>query len=646
MRAFLLFLLRLSPLLATTLLAASAVAQDSGVRPLSANIGWATNTLRVTDQKTSYPAAPALSFLEDPAGELTIQEILKPDTIARFKPVATGENQVNFGYSRSVYWLRLPIQVDADRAQDWLLEVAFPSLDRISLFQELSAGRIAEQTTGDLLPFAQRPIPHRNFVFPVRLPPRSSEAIYLRVQSAGSLTIPVTLWESRALMAADQSTYSLLSVYYGMLLALMLYNLLIYFAVNDRVFLSYVAFVCAMAIGQASLNGFGNQFLWPEFPAWGNIGLPSGMALTGMFGALFTRNFLDTRNTFPRLDRMLLGFAGLFVVAAVIPMIASYQFAAMLTSLAGLSFAIAAVGVGLYCSEKGHPGARYFLLAWSLLLLGVAVLAARNFGWVPTNGLTTYSMQIGSALEMVLLSFALSDRLSSIRREKEIATHDALVAKQRLVDSLQVSERDLERRFATRTHELETTVQSLREKEQQLGYLASHDQLTGLANRTLFYDRMAQSLNRIRRNGGCLGLVMVDIDNFKIINDQFGHAAGDAVLVAVAETMRASVRAIDTVARWGGDEFVVLLDDITSATDAETVANKLIESMKSVAEQDGEGNTRRQPGLESASISVGIATYPDHGADAHALLISADLAMYRAKTAGKNQWRWASTAPA
>lgn len=592
--------------------------------------------VRVTELRTRYAASGALGVLEDPAGVFTIEQVAAPEMLARFNPAQPeGDNQVNFGYSTTVYWLRLPVRVDSDRDRDWFVEIAFPSLDHVSVFQRDANGRFHEQATGDLQPFSKRPVAHRNFVFPVLLPPRSENVIYLRVQSVGSLTVPVTLWESRALLAHDQATYSLLAMYYGMLMALALYNLLIYFTTHDRVFLNYVAFAIFMGMGQASWNGFGNQFLWPEFPAWGNIALPSGMALTGLFGALFTRRFLGTQESFPSLNRVLLAFAAMFLLSALAPLIMPYRLAAMLTSFTGLSFAVSAVAIGIYCDEKGQPGARFFLIAWSLLLLGVAVVGARNFGWVPTNGITTYAMQLGSALEMVLLSFALSDRLSSIRREKEHAANAALAENQKLVASLRESERKLEERVADRTRELESSVQSLREKEQKLGYLASHDQLTGLANRTTFHDRVLHSMRRVRRHNEYLAVVMVDVDNFKLVNDQFGHIAGDQLLCAVAERLRQSVRAVDTVARWGGDEFVVLLDNVATAVDVEKVAQKLVAAMQAATVKADQRGTP-----VSATVSVGLAKFPDNGADAHALLLAADIAMYRAKAAGKNQWRW------
>src|SRR5262249_453812 len=143
-----------------------------------------------------------------------------------------------------------------------------------------------------------------HLVFPLMLEPGQTITVYPRVTSAGNLTIPVALWQPAALHRHDQEAYAALSVYYGMLLALLLYNLLLYFSIRDPVFLAYVAFVTAMTIGMSSQNGFGNQFLWPDWPQWGNIALPSGMSAAGFCAALFTRVFLGTRKQWPRLDRV------------------------------------------------------------------------------------------------------------------------------------------------------------------------------------------------------------------------------------------------------------------------------------------------------------------------------------------------------
>ena len=170
------------------------------------------------------------------------------------------------------------------------------------------------QDAGDLAPFSSRPFVHRNLVFPLALVPGSEQQLYLRVSSSGSITLALTLWSAKALHQHDQRVYAILAAYFGMLLALGLYNLLLYFSLREAAYLAYVGVVASMAVAQLSILGLGNQFLWPNWPAWGNLALPLGFCLTGYFGALFTRRFLNTATTTPRFDRLLGALQGLSLI--------------------------------------------------------------------------------------------------------------------------------------------------------------------------------------------------------------------------------------------------------------------------------------------------------------------------------------------
>jgi diguanylate cyclase (GGDEF)-like protein len=163
-----------------------------------------------------------------------------------------------------------------------------------------------------------------------------------------------------------------------------------------------------------------------------------------------------------------------------------------------------------------------------------------------------------------------------------------------------------------------------------MAHMAQHDTLTGLPNRALFDDRLIQAIVQANRNRGRLALLYVDLDHFKPVNDTLGHAVGDVLLKAVAQRMHDSVRASDTVARIGGDEFVVLLPAVQGADDALAVAEKircaLNQSFEVVAGK-----------MVHISSSTGVAIYPDHGQDEITLSKNADMAMYRSKQQGRNQ---------
>jgi diguanylate cyclase (GGDEF)-like protein/PAS domain S-box-containing protein len=177
-------------------------------------------------------------------------------------------------------------------------------------------------------------------------------------------------------------------------------------------------------------------------------------------------------------------------------------------------------------------------------------------------------------------------------------------------------------------------VTEAKRSEEQLRHLATHDPLTGLANRTAMQDRLKASIDRARRDESCVAVVYVDLDNFKVVNDTMGHAAGDMLLQTLAQRLAASVRAGDTVARIGGDEFVAVINDCQGIDHVGELVERLHGNF---IEPVGAGIKEILP-----SASIGISLFPHDGDEAYTILRAADAAMYRAKTSGKNQFRFYS----
>jgi diguanylate cyclase (GGDEF)-like protein len=178
-------------------------------------------------------------------------------------------------------------------------------------------------------------------------------------------------------------------------------------------------------------------------------------------------------------------------------------------------------------------------------------------------------------------------------------------------------------------HGVSRDISERRASQARIAYMAEHDMLTDLPNRTLVTDRLRQALAAARRNRHRVALLYIDLDRFKPVNDAYGHAVGDQLLREAAVRMRLCVRESDTVGRFGGDEFVVLLPHIDSGHDAELVAEKIRLALAESFQIDG---------LRlDVSSSIGIAVYPEHGADDVSLLLHADGAMYAAKHGGRNR---------
>ncbi len=197
----------------------------------------------------------------------------------------------------------------------------------------------------------------------------------------------------------------------------------------------------------------------------------------------------------------------------------------------------------------------------------------------------------------------------------------------------------LERRVEERTIELaranaglEAEIEERRRADERVVHMAHHDALTGLPNRALLTDRVGQAIARAQRSGDKLALLFLDIDRFKNINDSLGHAVGDQLLTAVAARLTASRRGVDTVARLGGDEFIVSLPDIAGATEAASVAGRILADLTKPFTVAGHEL--------HADASIGIALYPDDGDTAETLVRNADTAMYHAKESGRANFQF------
>lgn len=185
--------------------------------------------------------------------------------------------------------------------------------------------------------------------------------------------------------------------------------------------------------------------------------------------------------------------------------------------------------------------------------------------------------------------------------------------------------------FQSMASRLSARVDELKNNQQFLGNLAYHDYLTGLPNRLLFLDRLQQTINKAQRNRTHFAVIFIDLDKFKEINDTYGHAVGDTVLKIAALRMQECIRQADTLARLAGDEFTILLDDLSSPSDATLIAQKIIAYFEQPFVVD-----RHELVM---TCSLGISIYPEDGANVDALLISADAAMYHAKGQGRNGFR-------
>jgi diguanylate cyclase (GGDEF)-like protein len=569
-----------------------------------------------------------LAYYEDEKGLLKVDDVLRGVTFAR--PLAA--DTPNFGLTRSAYWFQTGLLNETPDRQRVLIEVDYAMLDQVDFYAFDAAGRsLGTEHTGSMRRFDRRAIPHRNFLFPLELPKGEPVQLLIRVRSSVGMQLPVLLWSDHAFIAHDQSSAILQGMYLGFMVVMLLYNLFLYFSVRDRTYLYYGAMVAGQLWFQLGLHGFSSQWLWPSQPSLNHrLGVTIIMLATWSANA-FALAFLDGPRRDPRWHTVTRVIRAACLVGAALGPILPFDLGIAISCILAAAAATSVFVAVLRVWNVARRPAAMLGIAWSPLLLGTLGIVVEKFGWVPRSFLTANLVQIGSAIEVVVLSIALGDRINHERDEKlkaqELALAHERTAQRAQQEALNIQRRaneTLEQRVRERTHELA-------EANARMTEMSTLDALTGLRNRRHFNERFHDEWARAMREAASLSVLMVDVDHFRTINETQGHLVGDQCLAAIADVLRQSVsRATDTVARYGGEEFVVVLPN-TDAEGARRVAEIVRCGVEALSiEAAGE--------LLRLSVSVGVVSrVPVRGDRRENFLSDADGALQEAKQRGRNR---------
>ncbi len=559
-------------------------------------------------------AAPvAFDWLEAPADELALEDVraLPPSAWQTF-----GSNEVfNRGFSDGSFWLRVEIPPEpANR----VLEIGYPLLDEVSVHWVVDGELVQTHQTGDTLPFSSRPIYHRNFVFLVPSNTDTATA-FVRVQTLGSVQIPLAVTPSAEFLANEQLSYGWQTMFLGIIAAMALYNLFLFVIVRHSTYFWYVLTVVFTGLVQLNFNGVLFQWLWPNAPGINRYFTIPVICFALFSAIIFAIRFLNIRSYSLRSYRFLQWILTAISACFVFTLFGSYQTGIVLVSAIAAVVTPAVWFIGFLVWRKGQVLGGFYVLAWTPLLIGHLILAVSKLGIMPRSFLTEFMPQIGVALEVVLLSFALAYRINLERRKRHEAQEQALEIQQQ-------ANLTLEMRVQERTDELERA-------NEQLKAISLTDGLTHVANRRRFDEKLQDEWKRAQRHGHPLSLLMLDIDHFKRVNDELGHLVGDDCLTEVAALCAAEVqRSGDLLARYGGEEFSILLP-ATPEEGALRVAERVRQAVARSPVHSGE---RVAP--VSLTISVGVACLvPDADLEPQELIRLADEALYAAKESGRNR---------
>ncbi len=375
-------------------------------------------TLELSEDTKTLNAGTQVRYLEDPSGKLTINDIRSREYSEKF--TESESDTPNFGYTNSAYWITFDIKNTSNKTELWFLELAYGMIDFVDLYSIDTNGGFTETKTGQRLPFNTREIKNRYFVFDLNIPAGVSKTIYMRLQNDGNIAIPLTLYDFESFYEQDHLNQILFGIYYGLMIIMLLYNLMLFIFIRDRNYLYYSFFIGVWILNQFISNGYSYEYLWPNATWWETRSILSVSGLINISAWVFSLSFLSIRKEMPRLFYFVLFLMALGVYQIIAPLITINAVIGQANDIIMLLCVLAAIAAGSISMVKGNKAARFYLIAWIAFFLGTILSILHVAGVIPHNPFTKYSMQIGSALIVVLFSIALADRYRILRVEKEI----------------------------------------------------------------------------------------------------------------------------------------------------------------------------------------------------------------------------------
>lgn len=545
-------------------------------------LSYCVQATTITEKKHNIDS---ISILSDSTCQLSINQIIKANN---FK--LSTQLIPNLGVSSNVYWLKFTL-TNKSNFQNLVLELAHPILDEVDLYTITNNGNFDVQHSGEIVKYSDRKYKNLDFILDLAIPKDSTKTFLLRIKSDDVIMVPLAVGDSDFIRAENRKKDVVFGLYSGVILVMFLYNLFIYLTVKDKSYLYYVIYTLFVGLTQLVLQGFTYEYLWPESPWIANQSLTVFPSIAGIGLCLFIQKFLDLKTHSPILHKGGYFFMFFYSMAFITRLIGYNQLSYNIIDVMAGLISIYGIYIGILLSLKGSRPSIFFLIAWLIFFLGAIVFVLRNFGILPFSNFTNYSMPFGNAIEVILLSFALADRINILKKEKEISQTQALeisLENERLVTNQKII---LEREVAERTFDLQNAYKNLQETQSQLvnsEKMASLGQLTaGVAheiNNPINF--VVSNINPLRR----------DINDLKELLSKYNTLKNDDTYDVRLGEIEKFKKEIDY--HYVQEEIEILLKGISEGA---TRTSEIVKSLKNFSRLD-------EHDLKKTNINEGIAS--------------------------------------
>lgn len=571
-------------------------------------------TVDITPEFRSQSLGTGLNYAKEQAreqAEAQGKELTPEQAVAGLAWNTANTPQLNLGFHETPYWIMFRVNNPTNVSQDMIIEVDNIYIDRIEFNVLNNQDKVINKTlAGDRTPVSQWTLPHAHFLHQISVPSQSTVTVLIKVHSSSAISLPMTLWNTRAFIEHDFQRTTSLGIFFGILLMLSAYHAIISALTRDLSSLYYAIYIFSILSIFLLREGVVSLLVWPESGLGTESANIFAISMAGSSISLFTSRILQLKHASPTLNRLFYLSAVLCVLPCFFVFLIDYGLLIRISLILSLALTGLYVVALLKRIKDKYPAARHLAVASVFAVLGITIAIFTVLGKLPVNPLN--QLIIYGCITTMAFFFALSisyrinlDRSLREEAQKKL-THrlDELVREQ--------------------TDELEKA-------NSRLKVISITDGLTGLYNRRHFDQVLATEYNRAYREHTPVAILIFDIDHFKAINDGFGHGFGDLCLRESGQIIKSITRRpTDIAARYGGEEFAILLPD-TDLQGANHAAERLLQAFRKSAVAEGETGT-------NLTVSIGVACEIPEEKDQHiAFLKRADQWLYKAKHNGRDR---------